>query len=421
MTEYSRQTRPQGDDSAPTSAENYSLLLSVLVLTKLGDLLVSPKIVLTWLLGAVGAPVGLAAMLVPIRESGSMLPQVLLGSWLRRWSLRKPFWVLGSVGQGACVMAMAASAWWLEGARAGWAIVGALVAFSLFRALCSITVKDVQGKVVPRDRRGRLSGSATAVAGLMTALLSLWLFTGQDSAGRHFYMGLLMVAALLWWNAAVLFARIDEPAGEVEKARGAGQTLRAPFSLLRHDGHFRDFVLARALLMSSALAAPFLVMVLQRSDDSSSGLGALLLAASLASSLSAWIWGLMADASSRQVMIRGGALAGLSCVLCLLLLVWSPAWQGGAVAVLYFMLSVGHAGVRIGRSTYVINMATGNRRTDYVSLSNTLMGMVLLAVGVGLALLSSWSIDAALIVLAGMAALGVWRTCSLPEVEQGKE
>jgi len=402
---------------------NFMLMLCALVLTKLGDLLVSPKIVLTWLLGAVGAPAGLTALLVPIRESGSMLPQIVIGAWVRRHRIRKTFWVLGSVGQGACVMAMAASAWWLEGVQAGWAIVAALVLFSLFRGLCSVAIKDVEGKTIPRQRRGRLSGLASTAAGIMTALLSLWLFSDGAVTSQLFYIGLLMIAALLWWNAAVLFARIEELPGESDGGVSALQVVRANISLLWQDRLFRDFVLARALLMSSALAAPFLVMLLQRDDNSSASLGALLLASSLASSLSASVWGFMADASSRQVMMRGGAIAALACALVLpvFALDMPGLWHALAVAVLYFVLSVGHAGVRIGRKTYLVNMAEGNRRTDYVSLSNTVIGILLLVTGGLLAGLASWSVTATLVVLAAVAMLGVWHASRLPEVEQASK
>lgn len=398
---------------------NFSLMLFSLVLTKLGDLLISPKIVLTWLLGAVGAPVGLTAMLVPIRESGSMLPQLLIGAWVRKHAIRKTFWVVGSIGQGVCVLAMAAAAWWLTGVAAGWAIVAALTLFSLFRGLCSVALKDVEGKTIPKPRRGRLSGFSTAIAGVMTALLSVWLFVGDAATGRVFYLGLLLVAALLWWNAAALFARIEELPGEMEGGDNALLRARDNLGLLWRDSALRNFIIARALLMSSALAAPFMVMLLQRDQGGGATLGALLLASSLATSLSATLWGWMADSSSRGVMIRGGAIAALSCflVLPLMWLELSGMWQSVAVAALYFVLSVGHAGVRIGRKTYLVNMAEGNRRTDYVSLSNSVIGVLLLASGGLLAVLASWSVIVTLCVLALMALVGVWRAQRLPEVE----
>jgi hypothetical protein len=47
----------------------------------------------------------------------------------------------------------------------------------------------------------------------------------------------------------------------------------------------------------------------------------------------------------------------------------------------YFALCVAHSGVRVGRKTYVVNLAGGNKRTDYVAISNTVIGVCLLAVG----------------------------------------
>lgn len=44
-------------------------------LQNIGDQLVAPKTVLPWLFGAAGVPAVMTSFLVPIRESGSMLPQ----------------------------------------------------------------------------------------------------------------------------------------------------------------------------------------------------------------------------------------------------------------------------------------------------------------------------------------------------------
>jgi hypothetical protein len=48
---------------------------------------------------------------------------------------------------------------------------------------------------------------------------------------------------------------------------------------------------------------------------------------------------------------------------------------------LYFILSVAHQGVRLGRKTYLVNLAEGNKRTDYVAVGNTFTGIVLLLLG----------------------------------------
>src|SRR5690606_36848604 len=157
------------------------------------------------------------------------------------------------------------------------------------------------------------------------------------------------------------------------------------------ESALRRFVTARALLMSSVLAAPFMVMLLQSSDGAAGKLGALLLASALASSLSATIWGYLADQSSRRVMLRRGAGAVFACMVGVLSTVAAPTLADSvwAMPALYFVLSVGHAGVRIGRKTYLVDMAEGDTRTDYVSVSNSAIGLLLLLAGGVCALLAS--------------------------------
>lgn len=154
------------------------------MLTKLGDLLISPKTVLAWLMSAVGAP-ALVAWLVPIRESGSMVPQMVIAAWVRRKPVRKWFWTLGSLGslgQSISVAAMAASVWFLEGYSAGYGLIAALILFSLSRGFCSVSMKDVQGKCIPKTRRGRLSGLASTIGGTATVALTALISTFSNIA-----------------------------------------------------------------------------------------------------------------------------------------------------------------------------------------------------------------------------------------------
>lgn len=60
-------------------------------LSKTGDALADTKVVLPWLLGAVGTPGFLIGLLVPIRESLALLPQILVGGVIRSSSsYRRP-------------------------------------------------------------------------------------------------------------------------------------------------------------------------------------------------------------------------------------------------------------------------------------------------------------------------------------------
>jgi hypothetical protein len=84
-----------------TEARNGLRHVVSLSMTKLADGLINPKLVLSWLLNALGAPAVYVGALVPIREAGALLPQIALAGWVERMAHRKWAWIAGSVGQGA--------------------------------------------------------------------------------------------------------------------------------------------------------------------------------------------------------------------------------------------------------------------------------------------------------------------------------
>ncbi|WP_188699176.1 MFS transporter [Bowmanella pacifica] len=410
--------RKKVDTRKNHSTQHFRLLCAVLVLTKLGDLLASPKIVLTWLLGAVGVSPVLISLLVPIRESGSMIPQIAIGTWVNRFVYRKGLWQLGAFIQGLTVLGMAAALWLLSGDTAGYTVLALLVLFSLARALCSVTIKDMQGKVIAKKQRGRLSGFAASIAGVLTFAVSLVFFIDASSVSTTMYLALLLLAGLLWWLAGMLFWAVQEPPGE-NRQPGDNQSsaLSHAWQLICRDRKFRHFLLSRALLMGSALSAPFMLLLAQAKQTQSSTFALFLLASSLAAGISASVWGLMADQSSRRVMLLGGVFAALSC-----LAVWGTELQSNDApvwlyALFYLSLSVAHEGVRIGRQTYLVNMAGGIKRTDYVSVSNTVIGSILLLMGGITALLASFSVSAVIFFLGLMGLAGSWSTWRMAETD----
>jgi hypothetical protein len=78
---------------------------------------------------------------------------------------------------------------------------------------------------------------------------------------------------------------------------------------------------------------------------------------------------------------------------------------------------VSHSGVRAGRKTYLVDMAGGTKRTDYVAVSNSMIGLLLLAAGVLLGALSFLKLHVLVLVLAGFGVAGVIMAHGLPEVE----
>ena len=86
---------------------NFLLQIVSQAFSKTGDALADAKVVLPWLIGAVGAPVFLIGFLVPIRESLALLPQILVGGVLRRFAIRKHFWTISSLLEGDFIAGVA--------------------------------------------------------------------------------------------------------------------------------------------------------------------------------------------------------------------------------------------------------------------------------------------------------------------------
>jgi predicted MFS family arabinose efflux permease len=211
--------------------------------------------------------------------------------------------------------------------------------------------------------------------------------TVRESTGL--YVALLSGAALLWFLAAWSFSRIVEFPGATEGGSNALAEAAARLMILRDDRPFRKFVIARALAMGSGLAAPFYV-ALARDDlgGAISLLGIFIAVEGLAGLVSSPVWGRWSDRSSRQVF---AAACGLAAVLSIAVAVWSWLGMPDAAAIwfypiAFFGLGIAHAGVRLGRKTYLVDMADGNKRTDYVAVSNTVIGALLLVSG----LLGAW-------------------------------
>ena len=106
-------------------------------------------------------------------------------------AVREGVWVVGGAVQGACHAALAAVAYALQGLSAGIAIVLLLTLFSLARGACSIAYKDVQGKTIPKTRRGVLSGWIASIAGALSMAVGLGLSLLPESASASVFVGLL--------------------------------------------------------------------------------------------------------------------------------------------------------------------------------------------------------------------------------------
>ncbi|WP_084039589.1 MFS transporter [Demequina sp. NBRC 110053] len=409
-------------EARPHIARNGVRQMIAQALQSMGDQVVNAKTVLPWLVTALGAPGAFVAFLVPIRESGSMLPQAAWAPRIRQQPRRKWVWVAGATGQAVATTGLALVAATASGVVAGVGILAALAVFALARSLTSIASKDVLGRTIPQGLRGQITGVTTVASAAVALTLGLALrIWGGDSVNTAVLAALLGGAAIAWGVAAAVFATVREPAEEPEQDAEDGPNWAAQArDLWREDRIFRRFVTARALLLVSALSPPFVVTFgTAQGEGSLSSLGLFIIAQGVAGVVGGPLFGRLADRSSRRLMI-GASLAASAVIVAFLALARVPALEGAAwlAAATYLLLALAHVGARLARKTYVVDIAEGDQRTQYVAVANTLMGVLLLAVGAVTAALAALGSGFALLLLAALGVAGAWVGRTLPEAER---
>lgn len=402
---------------------NYGVNIVSLSLTRVGEGLADPKLVLAWLLDAIGTPTWALGLLVPVRESLAMLPQLVISARIRRLPIRKTVYVIGCVIQGVAIISFGLMGWFaqmISGTLAGIIAVALIAIFALGRSLCSISFKDVLGKTVDKGQRGSVSGTAGTIAAVVTLLLAIGYAIGWIPLTVPVVAGMVALGGACWLLAAFVFGLVQEEPGATKGGIDGLAAVIAQLGLLKSDAQLRRLIVTRTLLLSTALAPPFYIAL--SGDSAASGLGTLgafMVAASAASLSSTYVWGRFSDRSSRLVLMLAAGLAVLANASAAFVALAMPHLleESSLLPLLLFVLMIAHQGVRLGRSVHVVDMADHDNRATYTALSNSVVGLILLAGGV-FGVIAQWlGIGAVLAIFTAMAALAIVAAAALDDVQ----
>jgi len=231
---------------------------------------------------------------------------------------------------------------------------------------------------------------------------------------------LLFGASVTWLLAAGSYAQLHEHEGATEGGQTLQDVFRDQLRTLMSDRDLQRFLLARTFMISTALMGPLFVALAQRESGTElSSLGWLMLATGLAGALSSSIWGWFSDISSRRTMAYAAGGAGLLGGVTLVILYLAPAVAGTVYlyAGLVFLLGVSHSGVRIGRKTHIVDMAGKDKKAEYVALSNSIIGVLLLILGVFSGLTLALGLEFGIAVLSILALLGAGTALTMRDVQ----
>ncbi|WP_439562256.1 MFS transporter [Roseinatronobacter sp.] len=404
------------DAACKEQPANFLRHAGALGLSKAADGLADPKLVLAWLMTHLGAPAGLVGLLVPVREAGALLPQLFTAARIRAMGQRKWAWTGAAAGQGIGAAIILLAALTLSGVYGGLVVLAGLALIALSRSVASVAYKDVLGKTIARTRRGTVTGLAGSGAAAVTLCFAAVLMVFSD-ARAVIVLAALGLAAVSWAVAAAIFAGLAEERGASDGGANGWRAAIENLRYLREDSQLARFILARGLLTSTALAPPYLVVMASGAGGAAlEGLGALVAASALAGLVSSYFWGRLADISARKVLILTGLTGAGALALALGFNAAGLAQTFWALPLALFVLALAHQGVRLGRSTYLVDMAHQDRRAIYTAISNTIIGVLLLASGIFGAIAALAGPQATLILFTLMALGGAWVAYDLTEL-----
>lgn len=375
------------DEDCSYVPDNFTYNVANGTASKLAEKIISPKLTLPWIFSFLGAPAFIIGMLVPIKDAGSLLPQLFVSGKIRSKKIRKHYWTISALVQGVMMLLSAFLVYRYSGEWLTYFLLILLAVFSMASGVASVAFKDVAAKTVPKGQRGQMLSYRSTFGGLLALAAGAFLLFGiKGSGSTEVYALMFLAAGILWFLAALFFSQIKELPGSTKGGRNPVDEIKGGVQLLRQDQNFRNFIITRALLMAIPLSLPFYVVISkQLVSNGWSQLGYLIIISGLAQVLSSPFWGRFADHSPRRLMRVVAGISVLASLYASLFLLDGFLESFYWFLPVFFVHGIAYAGARLSRKTYLVDYAPDDERPTYVSLANTLIGIfTLIAASFGL-------------------------------------
>ena len=368
---------------------NFHTILGQGTVFDVSDQLTSPKLFLPFLYMALGAPILFAGLILPVVQVSNLLSQMVSAPLLVRPLLRKWYMILGIVATAVALIVVAIASY---SAQAVWLAPLFLFAAAIMgtsQGLSTLAYQDLIGRILPRDRRGRLlfsQGALAAVFTIIIAVASKYLGEHPDAIGEHLEMlwagiALTLLAALL----TILIRETPPQNASAQRAPAPKATDAKKGLLLDYLARlgaalgidwFRRFLIARMLFLSIEMAMPFYALHAAAYHAGHKGsLSTFVIGSSLGIIAGDMLWQRVARVSMPAVMAlasliacAAGALAITTFFVPDLRLVWM---HGGV----FLLIAMANEGTRNARKLYIVEFTSTEERPYYIALSNVFIGV----------------------------------------------
>jgi len=404
---------PRPPDRDPQA---YPQLLASGALLQAGKTVVSPHVMLPWIMALLGGTPVLVALVLPLWRLARVGGRVLLSGWIDSRAVLRPA-ILGTLGARLAFLLLLALLLDLESPAATVIVLLAAMVFGLADGIGTLSGRRQLGKLVPRHRLGRLLASQTGLSRALVILVlggQLWLgdtgnggALGDGAPGAH--IAVAGVAVALAFGVMIL---VREPPGPPPTRRSSG--LGTTLGLLRSDRMVRRLALADLLGLGLNMTAPFFVLLTTREAMPGDAVVIFILAQMLGALAGGGLFARVVDRRPRLVVLSGSGVLMLATLAAMLV---EEGAHPGSIALhapLFLAAGVTQSGYRAVQNRTVLTSVESGAVASALAAINLVSSGAAMAIGLGLGLLAhGLFVEAALatlLVLQAAAALYWTRT-----------
>ena len=257
-----------------------------------------------------------------LQAFGQMLSPLFAANIVEHRKRTLPVAILSGILMRSMVLCIALTAFWLEPRQALWAMYLLMLLLGFSMGMQGVFFNFLMSKLIPVERRGRLTGMRNFLAGVTTSIVA-WV-AGDYLIGATptttGYGQTFLLAFVLTAIGLLLLTIVREPEPpRMRRSTPLLERLREIPQLLREDHAFKRYIIARSVATMGRMAVPFYIIYAGIGIGlSGQTLGVLTFVFTISGTLSNLIWGNVADRIGfRFVMLASLALWVLATLLLL--------------------------------------------------------------------------------------------------------
>ncbi len=392
------------------------------------DSIVSPYLVLSVFVNALGAPNLLVGLLPAINNGGWYLPQFLISHRIQQLPRKQVVYRSAAVVRAICWVSLIAATFLIAHNPALLLVIFfALYTINNLAAGCAGTpFMDIVAKTIPVERRGSYFGGRDlwgALTALAAGYLVSLLLNPNIAPPFPTNFGLIFLfAGIGVFFGLGTFAAVHEPA-ETSSIKSITflEQVRAARHLVRANPIYRRFLLTRIVLAISDIATPFYAIYATRVlGIPAETIGAYIGIATLAGLLANPLWSRMSDRRGNRIVLLGAASFLLTLPALAILFGFLPSSPALALpfGILFLFNGIARPAANIAYPSYLLEIAPAPERPLYISFTNTILGIATFVPVIGGALLDLFGFRALFVIALIVSLLAWWLARGMIEPRQ---